>query len=241
LRPSSRRSSTTWHPRRTPRFPPTARNASAPYASSSAAAANPVVLIVDEAPSMVPSRIDRLTLRGSSVRARPRTPGLTPHRRRGDRAARRAVAHPAANRAAPDLAFEHGFRCGEKPVTADVVETVLVRQLDDLEPRLTRHGSASRTWPTNSMPSPPRSGCSCAALWMRNARASSPSRCASPACHCKPCASFTDLEQTPSMSSTDQIIRAQCHLISADASALLLRSNDSSSRYKPQGFPARRT
>jgi hypothetical protein len=38
------------------------------------------------------------------------------------------------------LAFEHGFRCGEKPVTADVIETVLARQLDDLEPRLTRHG-----------------------------------------------------------------------------------------------------
>jgi type II secretory pathway predicted ATPase ExeA len=38
------------------------------------------------------------------------------------------------------LAFEHGFRCGEKPVTAEVLETVLSRQLDDLEPRLTRHG-----------------------------------------------------------------------------------------------------
>jgi hypothetical protein len=38
------------------------------------------------------------------------------------------------------LAFEHGFRCGEKPVTADVIETVLARQLDDLESRLARHG-----------------------------------------------------------------------------------------------------
>jgi type II secretory pathway predicted ATPase ExeA len=39
-----------------------------------------------------------------------------------------------------DLAFEHGFRGGVKPITAEVVETVLSRQLDDLEPRLTRHG-----------------------------------------------------------------------------------------------------
>jgi type II secretory pathway predicted ATPase ExeA len=38
------------------------------------------------------------------------------------------------------LAFEHGFRCGEKPVNADVIETVLAQKLDDLEPRLTRHG-----------------------------------------------------------------------------------------------------
>jgi type II secretory pathway predicted ATPase ExeA len=38
------------------------------------------------------------------------------------------------------LAFEHGFRCGEKPVTAELLEAVLSRQLDDLEPRLTRHG-----------------------------------------------------------------------------------------------------
>ena len=38
------------------------------------------------------------------------------------------------------LAFEHGFRSGVKPVTAEVVETVLSRQLDELEPRLTRHG-----------------------------------------------------------------------------------------------------
>lgn len=38
------------------------------------------------------------------------------------------------------LALEHGFRSGERPVTAEVVEMVLSRQLDDIEPRLTRHG-----------------------------------------------------------------------------------------------------
>jgi len=38
------------------------------------------------------------------------------------------------------LALEASFQTGEKPVTAELVETVLSRQLDDLEPTLTRHG-----------------------------------------------------------------------------------------------------
>lgn len=38
------------------------------------------------------------------------------------------------------LALEAGFQTGEKPVTAELVENVLSRQLDDLEPILTRHG-----------------------------------------------------------------------------------------------------
>ena len=38
------------------------------------------------------------------------------------------------------LAFEETFRIGEKAVTAAVVEAVLSRQIDDLEPRLTRYG-----------------------------------------------------------------------------------------------------
>ena len=42
------------------------------------------------------------------------------------------------------LAFEEGFRVGEKPVTAEVVEAVLSRHLEDLEPRLTRHGYTVR-------------------------------------------------------------------------------------------------
>ncbi len=37
-------------------------------------------------------------------------------------------------------AFEETFRVGEKTVTAAVVEAVLSRQIDDLEPRLTRYG-----------------------------------------------------------------------------------------------------
>lgn len=38
------------------------------------------------------------------------------------------------------LALEAGYKTGEKPVTAELVESVLSRQLDDLEPTLTRHG-----------------------------------------------------------------------------------------------------
>lgn len=38
------------------------------------------------------------------------------------------------------LSLEAGYQTGEKPITAAVVESVLSRQLDDLEPTLTRHG-----------------------------------------------------------------------------------------------------
>jgi type II secretory pathway predicted ATPase ExeA len=38
------------------------------------------------------------------------------------------------------LAMEAGYQTGEKPVTVMLVESVLSRQLDDLEPTLTRHG-----------------------------------------------------------------------------------------------------
>ena len=37
-------------------------------------------------------------------------------------------------------AFEAGFRTGQKPVTADIVEATLAPDFDDLEPRLTRQG-----------------------------------------------------------------------------------------------------
>lgn len=38
------------------------------------------------------------------------------------------------------LALEAGYQTGETPISAELVETVLSRQLDDLEPTLTRHG-----------------------------------------------------------------------------------------------------
>ena len=38
------------------------------------------------------------------------------------------------------LAFEHAFRLGEKRVSVEIVEQVLSRAIDDLEPTLTRNG-----------------------------------------------------------------------------------------------------
>lgn len=38
------------------------------------------------------------------------------------------------------LAFETGYEASEKPVTEAIVESVLSKQIDDLEPTLTRHG-----------------------------------------------------------------------------------------------------
>lgn len=43
------------------------------------------------------------------------------------------------------LAFEGAYQAGEKPVSATVVESVLSKQLDDLEPTLTRHGYSVKT------------------------------------------------------------------------------------------------
>ena len=36
------------------------------------------------------------------------------------------------------LAFEHAFRLGEKRVSVEIVEQVLSRAIDELEPTLTR-------------------------------------------------------------------------------------------------------
>lgn len=38
------------------------------------------------------------------------------------------------------LALEAGYQTGETPISADLIESVLSRQLDDLEPTLARHG-----------------------------------------------------------------------------------------------------
>jgi hypothetical protein len=38
------------------------------------------------------------------------------------------------------LALEVGYQAGEQPISADLVESVLSKQLNDLEPTLTRHG-----------------------------------------------------------------------------------------------------
>ncbi|WP_013325777.1 ExeA family protein [Gloeothece verrucosa] len=38
------------------------------------------------------------------------------------------------------LAFEEAYQMGEKTVSVDIIESVLSKQIDDLEPTLTRHG-----------------------------------------------------------------------------------------------------
>jgi type II secretory pathway predicted ATPase ExeA len=38
------------------------------------------------------------------------------------------------------LALEAGYQTGEQPISANLVESILSRQIDDLEPTLTRHG-----------------------------------------------------------------------------------------------------
>jgi hypothetical protein len=42
-------------------------------------------------------------------------------------------------------ALEEGYKVGQKPITPDLIESVLARDLDDLEPRLTRHGYNAKT------------------------------------------------------------------------------------------------
>jgi hypothetical protein len=36
--------------------------------------------------------------------------------------------------------FEEGYRVGQKPVTVEVIESILAKDINDLEPRLTRNG-----------------------------------------------------------------------------------------------------
>ncbi len=39
-----------------------------------------------------------------------------------------------------NLSVEEGYRLGQKPVTPEIINSVLAKGLDDLEPRLIRHG-----------------------------------------------------------------------------------------------------
>ena len=38
------------------------------------------------------------------------------------------------------MTFEQAYRLGQKPITSEIIETVLAVGLDDLEPKLIRHG-----------------------------------------------------------------------------------------------------
>ena len=43
------------------------------------------------------------------------------------------------------LTFEQAYRLGQKPITREIIETVLAVGLDDLEPKLIRHGYNAKT------------------------------------------------------------------------------------------------
>jgi hypothetical protein len=62
------------------------------------------------------------------------------HGCRRDRTAGPAAANGAAIEIHFPLAFEHAFRLGEKRVSTEIVEQVLSRAIDELEPTLTRNG-----------------------------------------------------------------------------------------------------
>ena len=42
------------------------------------------------------------------------------------------------------LAFEEGYRIGQKPVTAEVINAILAKDINALEPTLTRHGYSAK-------------------------------------------------------------------------------------------------
>jgi hypothetical protein len=43
------------------------------------------------------------------------------------------------------LAIEEAYKIGVKPVTADIIESVVAKNIDDLEARLTRYGYNAKT------------------------------------------------------------------------------------------------
>jgi hypothetical protein len=50
------------------------------------------------------------------------------------------------------MAFEEAYRLGLRPVPSEIADSVLCRQIDDLEPTLTRHGYDVRTLAVKTRP-----------------------------------------------------------------------------------------
>ncbi len=85
------------------------------------------------------------------------------------------------------LALEAGYQASEKPVSETIVDSVLSKQIDDLEPTLTRHGYTPKVL-TELLGTKPlgRSGrCSNRRSELIN-RERSRSRCSPPGCRCEP-------------------------------------------------------
>ena len=91
-----------------------------------------------------------------------------------------------------ELAFEAAFRAGAKPVPVEIVDGVLSRAIDDLEPRLIRNGYDAATLARELGASAQTSGFAVPAeirtfwpaRWERTGPANSQTRCAPPACRC---------------------------------------------------------
>ena len=60
------------------------------------------------------------------------------------------------------MAFEEAYRLGLRPVPSEIAEALLCRQIDDLEPTLTRHGYDVRTLAVKTRPiMTPSDCCAC--------------------------------------------------------------------------------
>ena len=84
-------------------------------------------------------------------------------------------------------AFEAGFEIGAKPIDASVVEAVLSRQFDDLEPRLIRNRlRRPEPCPSSSTRNPLRSADCFAATSIRHDHENSWIKCGPPGCRYDP-------------------------------------------------------
>ena len=70
--------------------------------------------------------------------AQDRDPQHLDRRRLG--APRGAADHAPPDRAALEPRPGEGYKVGQKPVSAELIDTVIAKDIDDLEPRLTRQG-----------------------------------------------------------------------------------------------------
>ena len=83
------------------------------------------------------------------------------------------------------LTLEAGYQTGERPVSVAVVESVLSRHIDDLEPTLTRNGYRMKDLVEQFNAKHTNSSRCLTIRWTPNGRASRVTRCSRPAFHCE--------------------------------------------------------
>lgn len=85
------------------------------------------------------------------------------------------------------LALEAGYQTGERPVSVDVIESVLSRHINDLEPTLTRNGYRMKDLVEQFSAKPHEFKAFCSIThWTSNGRPSCATRCSRPAFLCDP-------------------------------------------------------